>query len=62
MSTNRNKLSNPLFIGTSGTFEFEVFVFVVINKVLNIMNIFEDERFSVFEFEKEFDVRFFANF
>ena len=29
-----------MFIGGLGTFECEVFVFVVINKVMHIMNIF----------------------
>ena len=29
-----------MFIGLSGTFEIEVFVFIVIDKVMHIMNIF----------------------
>ena len=33
-------MSNSIDIRLSGTFENKVFVFVVINKVLNIMNIF----------------------
>ena len=51
-----------MFIGGLATFENEVFVFIVIDKVLNIMNIFVDCFFAKIRFEKEDDVRFFANF
>ena len=46
-------MSNSIDIRVSGTFEIKVFVFVVINKVLNIMNIFAHRMFIIFEFEKE---------
>ena len=35
---------NSLFIGALSLFENEMFVFIVINKVLNIMNIFVEFR------------------
>ena len=53
MSTNGNKMSNSIDIGVSGTFKIKVFVFIVINKVLNIVNIFAHRMFIIFEFEKE---------
>jgi len=36
-----------MFIGGLSTFEIKVFVFVVINKVLNIMNIFDVFLFMI---------------
>ena len=48
LSTNGNKLSNSIDTRVSGTFEIKVFVFVVINKVLNIMNIFVDSKIWTF--------------
>ena len=36
-----------MFIRGLGTFEIKVFVFVVINKVLNIMNIFDVFLFMI---------------
>ena len=33
-------MSNPIDIRVSGTFEIKVFVFIVIDKVMHIMNIF----------------------
>ena len=33
-------MSNPIDIRVPGTFEIKVFVFIVINKVMHIMNIF----------------------
>ena len=53
LSTNGNKMSNSIDIGVSGTFKIKVFVFIVINKVLNIVNIFAHRMFIIFEFEKE---------
>ena len=41
-------MSNSIDIRVSGTFEIKVFVFVVINKVLNIMNIFVDLKTWIF--------------
>lgn len=41
-------MSNSIDIRVSSTFEIKVFVFVVINKVLNIMNIFVDLKTKVF--------------
>jgi len=55
-------MSNSIDIRVSGTFEIKVFVFVVINKVLNIMNIFVDLQILFFGFKNGIDARFFANF
>ena len=55
-------MSNSIDIRVSGTFEIKVFVFVVINKVLNIMNIFVDLKTKVFTLQKAKHVSFFANF
>ena len=41
-----NKMENSVFIGAFSIFKNEVFVFIVINKVLNIMNIFVDCEFA----------------
>ena len=41
-------MSNSIDIRVSGTFESGIFVFVVINKVLNIMNIFVDLKYELF--------------
>ena len=43
-------MSNSIDIRVSGTFGIKVFVFVVINKVLNIMNIFVDLKTKIFTF------------
>jgi hypothetical protein len=37
-------MSNSVFTGVSGAFEIKVFVFVVIDKVMHIMNIFVDSK------------------
>ena len=43
-STNGNNLLNTMNIGGFGTFEIELFVFIVMNKVMHIMNIFVDSK------------------
>ena len=55
-------MSNSIVIRVLSTFEIKVFVFVVINKVLNIMNIFVDLQILFFGFKNGIDARFFANF
>jgi len=44
LSTNGNILLNTMIIGALSVFKNELFVFIVINKVLNIMNIFAVRR------------------
>ena len=48
-----------MFIGSFGFFENGEFVFIVINKVLNIMNIFVDSKIAqnVTQFAKSCGVR-----
>ena len=53
-------MSNSIDIRVSGTLEIKVFVFVVINKVLNIMNIFVDLKTSIFTFKIARHVSIFA--
>ena len=55
-------MSNSIDIRVSGTFGIKVFVFVVINKVLNIMNIFVDLKTKIFTFLKAKHVSIFAKF
>ena len=55
-------MSNSIDIRVSGTFGIKVFVFVVINKVLNIMNIFVDLKTSIFTFKIAKHVSIFAKF
>ena len=47
-----------MFIGPSGTFGCEVFVFIVINKVMHIMNIFVDSRIVSIVLKFSFSVPF----
>ena len=47
-----------MFIGPSGTFGCEVFVFIVINKVMHIMNIFVDSRIISIVLKFSFSVPF----
>lgn len=53
-------MSNSIDIRVSGAFEIKVFVFVVINKVLNIMNIFVDLKTKVFTMSKAKHVSIFC--
>ena len=51
-----------MYIRLLGTFKIKAVVFIVINKVLNIMNIFVDSLFGFLALKYSIHNRFFANF